>query len=314
MCTVGKLTDPASGLAIRKRLDVRTSSVLLHTSLHGQWCSNQHPHQQISGNTTVHGRSMLRSKYTELYPTRFARQVAKILLAEKSKPEFALVNDTEHPTKKRRLGSKMSTAAIEARFPSVSWESIMKEADRMARRVGTLVVDEGPIIQQIQSMCSEHIVKHIVLCRGIDRHVGPNKDMPKGTAPVRRMICIRRKHEDIHVESEWEPWERLTLKGLRRKCVPARVSLTIFAQVRSKPSDAVPETLIHDRPASDNVPVSKRARVGNATPMPNPDAPITTAGNNPHDHNSQDNQDLITSITLKITLITQILPNTKTDR
>ena len=291
MCTVGKLTDPASGLAIRKRLDVRTSSVLLHTSLHGQWCSNQHPHQQISGNTTVHGRSMLRSKYTELYPTRFARQVAKILLAEKSKPEFALVNDTEHPTKKRRLGSKMSTAAIEARFPSVSWESIMKEADRMARRVGTLVVDEGPIIQQIQSMCSEHIVKHIVLCRGIDRHVGPNKDMPKGTAPVRRMICIRRKHEDIHVESEWEPWERLTLKGLRRKCVPARVSLTIFAQVRSKPSDAVPETLIHDRPASDNVPVSKRARVGNATPMPNPDAPITTAGNNPHDHNSQDNQE-----------------------
>ena len=56
--------------------------------------------------------------------------------------------------------------------------------------------------------------------------------MPKGVAPRRRRICIRRRHEDIDVDGEWEAWERLSYKGLRRKGVPARVSLTIFASAK----------------------------------------------------------------------------------
>ena len=123
-------------------------------------------------------------------------------------------------------------------------------ADRMAKRVGTMVVENGPIIDQIQEMCPDHLVKHIVMCRGTDRYLGPNKSMIEGEAPVRKMICIRRHHEDLHVDEEWEPWERLTFKGLRRKGVPARVNLTVFAQVRSKPNQGVPPDSIHDRPAA----------------------------------------------------------------
>jgi len=187
----------------------------------------------------------------------------------------------------------MSTAEIEAKFPSMTWENIMSLADRMARRVGTSVVDNGPLIDQVQSMCPNHTVKHVVLCRGTDRHVGPNKEIPKGEAPVRRMICIRRKHEDIHVETEWEPWEHLTFKGLRRKCVPARVNLTIFAQVRSKPDDVLPAPVIHDRPMPESPPGSKRARIGNPEAGDDSvdfrtisdDSDNATLNNQPNNHN-----------------------------
>ena len=169
----------------------------------------------------------------------------------------------------------------------------MSLADRMARRVGTSVVDNGPLIDQVQSMCPNHTVKHVVLCRGTDRHVGPNKEIPKGEAPVRRMICIRRKHEDIHVETEWEPWEHLTFKGLRRKCVPARVNLTIFAQVRSKPDDVLPAPVIHDRPMPESPPGSKRARIGNPEAGDDSvdfrtisdDSDNATLNNQPNNHN-----------------------------
>eukprot|EP00435_Cladocopium_sp_Y103_P044365 s2174_g12.t1 len=261
LCSVGELRDPVSDLPIRKRLDVRTTSQVLHVSLHKQWCSQDHKHQQIAGTTKLHGQNVLRSKYTELYPRKFARQLAKLLLSEKSKPVPVFVSSEEHPTKKRRLSQKMSTDAIEARFPSISWQSLMQLADRMARRVGTSVVESGPLIEHAQTLCPDHVIKHIVLCRGTNRHLGPNKRMMPGEAPVRKMICIRRKHEDLHVEEEWEPWERLSSRALRRQCVPARVNATIFAQVRSKPTVDVPDAVIHERPVAENVPESKRARL-----------------------------------------------------
>jgi hypothetical protein len=56
-----------------------------------------------------------------------------------------------------------------------------------------------------------------------------------GEAPLRRMACIRTKIEDVQVDSDWEPWEKLTQKRLRRKSMPARVSLTILAQAKPLP-------------------------------------------------------------------------------
>jgi hypothetical protein len=118
--------------------------------------------------------------------------------------------------------------------------------------------------------------------------------MMKGEAPVRKMICIRRRHEDLHVEEEWEPWEKLTQKGLRRKCVPARVNLTIYAQVRPKPDTHVPQELIHARPEADEVPESKRARMTNAetTPHdPSTDNSIRGPINNLYNSDNQNNRD-----------------------
>ena len=159
-----------------------------------------------------------------------------------------MVGEDEHPTKRRRLGSKLSPLAIEARFGSnasdINWQTVMRLADQTAPRVGTHVVDQGEIIQQIQHICPEYLIKHVVLCRGTDRYVGPNRPMLPQTAPLRRQICIRRQTQDIHVDP-WEAWEALSKRNLRKKGVPARVSLTVFAAARQpeSPDNRLPRML-----------------------------------------------------------------------
>ena len=145
------------------------------------------------------------SSLTENYSRKFAGQVAKVILHDVSKEctTYAIRDqpDTptadEHPTKNRRLGSKMSRAAIEIRFSETNWPRVMSLADHTAPCIGAVVLESGVLVQHVQKMCPDHIVHHVVLCRGTDRYPGPTCHMPPGTAPLRRRICIRRRHEDI---------------------------------------------------------------------------------------------------------------------
>jgi len=166
MCQVGNLRDPVTGEAIRKRLEVHTTSETLHRNLHKRLCPGLHVHRQIAGQTVVQGHRMPLSKFTEQYPPKFARQVSKIMLQSHDTPVFGTetADDEEHPTKKRRLGQKMNLEAIAQKFTSINWQTVMSLADRLAPRVGTLIIDNGPLIQQVQHMCSNQTVKHVVLC------------------------------------------------------------------------------------------------------------------------------------------------------
>ena len=273
MCEVGQLRDPLTNQSLRKRMEVLSTSNDLFRSLHKRFCSGNHDHQHIAGQTMVDGIRFSLSKFTEEYPSRFARQVARCICHEQSQPmlvsrlESPKMSTEDHPTKKRRLAQKTDAETIAKKFPSVNWQTVMKLADSTARRVGTMVIDNGPLLEQVQEMCPQHEIKHLVLCRGTDRYVGPNKTMYPGDAPLRRMICIRRKVEGLYVDEEWEAWERLTYKGLRRKAVAARLSLTMFARPRvipvptAEPSadTAIPAARVHglERPES---PSSKRHR------------------------------------------------------
>ena len=291
LCKLGDLTDPETHLPIRKRLRVLTTSQALFLAIHGRMCSKEHEHRQIAGSTTFKGQRVALSTFTEWYPRKFARQVARVLLQSihKEHPIYAIRAEpphkevSEHPTKKRRLRSKLSPADIALRFASVNWQTVMEMTDETAPRVGPLVLENGSLFEKVQQMCPNHRVVHLVLCRGTDRYVGPTKSIPKGVAPLRKRICIRRRHEDLDVDEEWEAWERLTFKGLRRKGVPARVSLTIFAaaklpdqrgtemQASQTPSSAdMPQA--HDVPEAE-LPAAKRARQDHAEePIVNPEA------------------------------------------
>ena len=236
LCRVGNLRDPSTHEPIRKRLTVCSTALGLHVSFHGKLCSGDHHHRNISGNTLVDGHTVRLSQWTENYPRKFAKQVAKVLIYDQKPQEHALTeNAEEHPTKKRRLGSKLSPSAIEARFgresSGVNWQIVMSRANQVAPRVGTKVIDSGEVLKLVQDMCPHHKIHHAVLCRGTDRYVRPNMDLPHGVAPLRRQICIRRKTEDIHVD-EWEPWENLSNRGLRKKGVAARLSMTVFASAQ----------------------------------------------------------------------------------
>ena len=248
MCKVGDLRDPQTHDPIRKRMAVCSTSVDMHVALHGKMCNGEHHHRNIAGNTKIHGVTVKLSQFTELYPQKFAKQVAKIMLHDQGQRCYAMVGETidDHPTKRRRLGSKLSPQAIAERFAeppeaTITWLSAMKVADRTAPRVGTQVVEAGELFEQVQSLCPQHHVRHIVLCRGTDRYVGPNRAIPPGFAPLRRQVCIKRRSEDLHVD-DWEAWENLSQRGLRRKGQSARVSMTVFASVKEPevPSSAVP--------------------------------------------------------------------------
>ena len=251
LCVVGNLKDPNNALPIRKRLTVQTTSGALQASLHGRWCPGNHVHQTIAGQVVTPEGRMNRSKFTERYPTRFARQIVKVLFHGKSWPSPVFAEDViedpanNHPTKKRRLGQKMSPEEISSQFHRSDWQTVMKAADRVAPRVGVQCHSQDFLCDLVQQLCPHHQIHHLVVCRGTDRYVGPNQVMQPGVASFRRRICIRRRMEDIVVDPEWEQWERLTFKGLRRKGVPARVSLTVFASLKI-PEESPP--IVSDSP------------------------------------------------------------------
>ena len=237
MCRMGALQNPNNAQFIRKRLVVQTTSNALHRLLDGKTCNSDHFHQHIAGSIRTPNGNMALSKYTEKYPQKFARQVVRTLLQEKSWENPIYVGEdedphSEHPTKKRRLGSKKSPAEIDQLFRSVNWQKALKMADELAPRVGILVVHHGDLMKCIEQLNPKYNIHHLVLCRGTDRYVGPSQTMSPGVAPLRKRACIRRRFEDIQVDDEWEAWERLTLKGMRRKGTAARVSLTVFASLK----------------------------------------------------------------------------------
>ena len=269
LCKIGQLKDPTSQKPIRKRLVVQSTSEVFYRELHGKFCNQNHEHRTIEGSINFQGQRIPLSKFTEWYPSKFAKQIARIIFKERIRSGvLTYVGETEeHPTKRRRLSQKLSPAAIEESFPDVNWQTVMEKVNRDTPRVGTKVIENGPIIEMIQKMCPNHVIQHIVVCRGMDRYIGPCQPTPKGKAPLRRFICIRRRTEDIVVDPEWEPWEHLSLAKLRRKCTPARVGLTIFAQARRQDSEDVsmrPPTIDHS-PSAD---VSIRERTAEDEGIP----------------------------------------------
>lgn len=54
-----------------------------------------------------------------------------------------------------------------------------------------------------------------------------------GIVPLGKFVGIRRLFEEVVVEPDWEPWERLSARQLRRSCAAAssRRGLTINPQI-----------------------------------------------------------------------------------
>ena len=78
MCTLG-LCDPMSGLPMRKSMTVLTTHPGLYAQLHGRKCLNHTHHQTIEGRTWFENHSMLRTEFSEAYPRKFSRLIAKVL-------------------------------------------------------------------------------------------------------------------------------------------------------------------------------------------------------------------------------------------
>ena len=217
LCRVGNLLEPVIKKPLRKRLNVFTTSLPLKDSLHKRFCKGNHEHQVIAGTTQKGTLSMPLTQYTEKYPRKFARQVIQILKRKTEPIMHALAAELEeHPTKRRRLDQKSSNSRITMRNPDVTWQEVLQEADKLAPRVGVKVIEHGELLHGVQRLCPTHKIKHVVLCRGTDRLMGPSKKLHPREAPFRKMVGLRRRFETVFVEDEWEQWERLSYRKLTR--------------------------------------------------------------------------------------------------
>lgn len=79
MCEVGELRDPVTQQLMKKGMQVITTSERMFRLLRGRRCNRNHEHQQIEGSTIYKGQTVSRSSFSENYPRKFARQVAKTM-------------------------------------------------------------------------------------------------------------------------------------------------------------------------------------------------------------------------------------------
>ena len=90
LCRAGELRDPQNHALMRKGLHIMTSSQRMFDCLNHLKCSQDHDHQVVEGSTVWQGKPMLRSEFTENYPRKFSRLVAKMLIKTKFPQEKPL--------------------------------------------------------------------------------------------------------------------------------------------------------------------------------------------------------------------------------
>jgi len=83
LCRAGNLIDPQSKIPIKKGLEIHTTSMKIYDALEPLKCNRSHSHQVIEGSTVFQGVSVPRSQFSELYPRKFARLIAKTMLKQR---------------------------------------------------------------------------------------------------------------------------------------------------------------------------------------------------------------------------------------
>lgn len=262
MCTAGDLKDPVSQQPIKKGMIVISTSKRLFDLLDKQKCTKDHQHQVIEGSTVINGHRVNRSQYTEDYPRKFARQVAKELLkhemSDRSLHQREAVRRLEHvlalqdrPAKKARSDpstrATLKSAASETtndlcpkrrkimtkQNPLTQkevWERIFSKINGLTSRVGKRIITDPEILQWIGDVWPEKEPQFIVACRGTDRSLGPNQTLSKGEAPFRRSAFVHRMTGSIMTEDHWEHWENLSQRQINRPSHPCKLNITVFAR------------------------------------------------------------------------------------
>ena len=265
LCNVGELRDPQNHLPMKKNLTVRTTSRKLHENLNGLWCRRNHEHQQISGSCKVQGQWMSRTQFSENYPRKFARKVAKVLTSFQRPRELPIRDElctpcfvSEQPEpkrrrvtvpvatlppvpledperclqpsfqKRRRLDMKQTVPAESAINQVV--QKIVQDVFQLLPRVGRTEITSSQLRNEIQSLFPEKQIVKILAGKGTDRTTPPPKDLNKIEAPFRRSIIQVRQTKEVKVEREWEKWDNLAQRQIVRKGHPAHVSITVFAR------------------------------------------------------------------------------------
>eukprot|EP00435_Cladocopium_sp_Y103_P018806 s1370_g4.t1 len=259
MCTAGDLRDPESNKFIKKGLSILTTSQRVLDSLKNKKCSGMHEHQVIEGSVKVGQHRMNRSTFSEHYPRKFARDMAKVLCQHRFPKERPFWYDSclhvspalvsEPALKRRRLivqakpklsrSSEMTASTVVKRrklngkqpveSALDSWTKVFDQVDGQLPRVGKVEIFQGTILQELQALMPDMHVKFAIACRGSSRTIAPPKQTVHGEAPYRKCAYLQRGTTKIFVEDQWENWEMLSQRQRVRPSHQCRINITVFA-------------------------------------------------------------------------------------
>ena len=222
MCRAGNLRCPETQVHMKKGMMILTTHAPFFSRFHGMSCDNRHPHQPIEGSCrNPQGETMLRTKFTEVYPRKFARSVAQLFLRKgkwwpfqwkpgmslqcvkktttccpaealavankfRGKPKFAL-SELVSPTPHAMPGVKRAKVnRTDSGKPSLEvFQELFQKVDTILPRVGKKELENQEIIQQIQSMFPEKQVVRVMACRGRDwTYYGTTRQTTSSRGPL----------------------------------------------------------------------------------------------------------------------------------
>jgi hypothetical protein len=258
MCNAGDLKDPSNGMQMKKGMNVVTTSKTIYQLLHGRICRGNHLHQQIAGSFTTPQGTILRSRYTEVYPRKFAREVAGAMMhnhrdrpfnwqvafshmcqdtdaevhvvtkfRQKTKfvkSELVTPSSRDEHVKRRRLGKPSEDHHLE------DYQDLMSEINQIIPRVGKSAIQDPKVLERLQQMFHDQKIIHVIVCRGTDRTLGPPKGMHPEEAPIRKSFILERGTGAIKYEKYWEKWVNLANRQLIRPAHACRINVTMFAK------------------------------------------------------------------------------------
>ena len=255
MCHAGKLHHPETGNPLRKRTQVLTTSQIMYHTLEKLQCTGDHVHDAIQGSCKPPGFfRMPLTKYTELYTATFGRKLSRViqcslqaqekqgvpLQSEDSavlqaivcavRNEDSTIKVDEPVGKRRRLGIKSRPEDIfvpDERSKALA--ETIKVIESQTPRVGKQVFQHGDVIVQVQALFPEMNIKVVESCRGVDRKRELPIPEPAHLMPFRRTFGKDRKEQKIYCDSEWERWDKLSKRPIRRPGIPSKIAITVFA-------------------------------------------------------------------------------------
>ena len=280
LCNIGELRDPISQKLMKKGMWIITTSKNMFDTIHGRTCKRDHEHEAIAGSTKLNGKTISRTKFTERYPRKFARTVAKVCIQNRRRAmaENAFTGEAassslepirvtsqqlpgrrfgQTPTitrselepvqfaqKRRRLEGKQTQ---EAENESAKFIRLVNE---LVPRVGKREITNPEMLKLVQDLMNDKKIVKVISCRGTDRTIGPPANMLTAEAPFRKAIVILRESGDLKIEKSWEDWSKLSKRQIIRPAHACRANITVFAQNPESPRStdvSMPESREHEQ-------------------------------------------------------------------
>ena len=251
MCVAGKLTHPESKLPLQKGTQIITTSKIVHHTIQSWRCNHDHKHDQIAGSYKASsGKRELVSQYSELYTDVFARKILRAFEASNAvteKHHISLLFGTNvgeeieaeaSSNKRRRLEEKQPRPAEypEPKTPpsgdatsQLSLDKLVTEGQKIAPRVGKVVIEGGEFFHSVQNSFPKHIIRVVEISKGVDRYRKCPVAVRRGEASLRRSFGTTRNGQ-IFDGQQWEEWETWSNRKITSKCEAMRMMITVFAR------------------------------------------------------------------------------------